>query len=99
MDFVLTSNLPIEIVDIIAKDIHQRYMYDLIPEIENNVTWVRTKRGEYSFLIGATANNPYFPIFNKVQDCLKNKSAVSKQLRYNYFKENNIYHKYIDGVV
>jgi hypothetical protein len=59
MDAVLRSNLPIELVEIIMRDVHNLYMKDLCDEITNNVVWVRTKEGEYSFLIGKTANNPF----------------------------------------
>lgn len=60
MDAVLRANLPIELVEIIMKDVHNRYMKDLCVEITSNVVWVRTKEGEYSFLIGKTANNPFY---------------------------------------
>jgi len=60
MDYVLRSALPLELVEIIMKDVHNRYMKDLCIEIECNVVWVRTKEGESSFLIGKTENNPYY---------------------------------------
>ena len=49
MDKILRENLPIELVDKIMKDIHKRYMTDLIRELCENVVWIRTKQGEYSF--------------------------------------------------
>ena len=60
MDYVLRSSLPIELVEIIMKDVHNRYMKDLCTEIKNNVVWIRTKDGQYSFLIGKTVNNPFY---------------------------------------
>jgi len=60
MDYVLRSALPLELVEIIMKDVHNRYMNDLCCEIESNVVWVRTKEGEFSFLVGKTQNNPYY---------------------------------------
>ena len=60
MDFLLRNNLPIELADSISRDVHQRYMDDLVQEILFNVVWVRTNDGEYSFLIGKTSNNPFY---------------------------------------
>ena len=60
MDHLLRSNLPIELVEIIMKNVHNRYMKELCNEINFNVVWVRTKEGEYSFLVGKTQNNPYY---------------------------------------
>lgn len=97
MDFCLRSCLPNELVHNIMKDIHQRYMRELAVEIENNVVWVRTKRGEYSFLIGKTTRNPFYPLLNKIPAHFKSKQGVSKQLKYNYFKENNFCYNINNG--
>jgi len=98
MDFCLRSYLPNELVHNIMKDIHQRYMRELVGEIENNVVWIRTKQGEYSFLIGKTSRNPFYPLTNNIPANFKSKQGVAKQLKYNYFKENNIYHNIINGI-
>ena len=60
MDDLLRRNLPIELVEIIMRQVHKSYMNDLCIEIINNVVWVRTKANQYSFLIGKTQNNPYY---------------------------------------
>ena len=60
MDAMLHNNLPPELVEIIMKDVHNRYMKDLCVEIMNNVVWIRTKDLSYSFLIGKTSNNPFY---------------------------------------
>ena len=59
MDYALNRNLPIELVEIIMKDVHKQYMEDLIVEIANNIVWIKTDQGN-SFLIGKTQNNPYY---------------------------------------
>jgi len=99
MDFCLRNYLPNELVHNIAKNIHQRYMRDLVVEIENNVCWIRTKSDEYSFLIGKTSRNPYYSLNHNIPANFKSKEGVLKQLRYNYFKQNNISYNYINGVV
>lgn len=98
MDFCLRSYLPNELVHNIMKDVHQRYMRDLAVEIENNVCWIRTKKGEYSFLIGATSRNPFYPLQHKIPVNIKTRSGIANQLKYNYFKENNIYHNINNGI-
>ena len=66
MDAMLHNNLPPELVEIIMKDVHRRYMKDLCVEIINNVVWIkipcpwRTKEKSYSFYIGKTSNNPFY---------------------------------------
>ncbi len=60
MDFILNENLPIELVEKITRDVHNRYMVDLCVELTHNVVWIRTPSGEYSFLVGKTSNNPYY---------------------------------------
>lgn len=66
MDFILRQNLPIELVHNIMKDVHNRYMVDLIKEIEHNVVWIRTSEGEFSFLIGKTSSNPYYVLRDNI---------------------------------
>jgi len=66
MDFILRKNLPIELVEKIMKNIHNRYMLELGTEIKNNVVWIRTGEGEFSFLIGKTSNNPYYVLRDNV---------------------------------
>ena len=60
MNAVLNNNLPPELVEIIMKEVHRRYMIDLAVEINNNIVWIRTKDQQYSFLIGKTSNNPFY---------------------------------------
>jgi len=98
MDFCLRSYLPNELVHNIMKDVHQRYMRDLAVEIENNVCWIRTKKGEYSFLIGKTSRNPFYPLTNNIPANFKSKQGIANQLKYNYFKQNNISHNIINGI-
>ena len=66
MDFLLCNNLPIELVENITRRVHNAYMRDLIIEIELNVVWVRTRQNVYTFLIGKTQNNPYYPLRNLI---------------------------------
>tara|TARA_R110000772_G_scaffold83528_3_gene176703 strand:- start:884 stop:1093 length:210 start_codon:yes stop_codon:yes gene_type:complete len=62
MDFILSRSLPPELVYVIMKDIHKRYMLELEEEIINNVVWIRTAEGVNSFLVGKTNNNPFYPL-------------------------------------
>ena len=62
MDFILSRSLPPELVYVIMKDIHKRYMLELSEEIINNVVWIRTSEGVNSFLVGKTNNNPFYPL-------------------------------------
>jgi hypothetical protein len=67
MDYILNENLPPCLVYKIAKLIHNMYMRDLRQEIENNVIWCRLSDGTYSFLIGKTNNNPYYPLIQYIK--------------------------------
>ena len=89
MDKILRENLPIELVYNIMKDVHNRYMTDLIRELCENVVWIRTKEGEYSFLIGKTSRNPYYVLRDFKPTSIKfPNQSIHKRLHYNYFREN-----------
>tara|TARA_R110000796_G_C14553386_1_gene434102 strand:- start:2072 stop:2281 length:210 start_codon:yes stop_codon:yes gene_type:complete len=62
MDYILSQSLPPELVYVIMKDIHKRYMLELEEEIKNNIVWIKTAEGVNSFLVGKTANNPFYPL-------------------------------------
>lgn len=86
MDYILCNNLPIELAEIIMKDVHRRYMDDLIIELENNVVWIRTADNEYSFLIGKTSNNPYYVLRSYIPANFKGgKFSIS-----HYVNKNNL---------
>jgi len=88
MDYLLRSYLPIELVENIMKDIHNRYMVELIRELTQNVVWIRTTAGEYSFLIGKTSNNPYYILRDYVPANFKTVQYSNERMHYNYSKEN-----------
>ncbi len=62
MDYILSQSLPPELVYVIMKDIHKRYMLELEEEIKNNIVWIKTAEGVNSFLVGKTSNNPFYPL-------------------------------------
>ena len=89
MDFILMNNLPLELVHNIMKSVHNAYMRDLICELTQNVVWIRTATGEYSFLIGKTSENPYYVLRDYVPANFKKVSYfTTNHFRYNYSKEN-----------
>ena len=89
MDYLLRSYLPIELVENIMKDVHNRYMVDLISELSHNVVWIRTAEGEYSFLVGKTSNNPYYVLRDYVPANFKTVKYSNDRLHYNYRRENS----------
>lgn len=68
MDFVLSQNLPPELVDDIAKRVHKLYMIDICKEINYNIVWVRLRNEMPSFLIGTFKTNMYYPLID--YDCI-----------------------------
>lgn len=62
MDYILSQSLPPELVYVIMKYIHKRYMLELEEEIKNNIVWIKTAEGVNSFLVGKTSNNPFYPL-------------------------------------
>ena len=89
MDYLLRSFLPIEIVEKIMKDIHNRYMRELICELTQNVVWIRTATGEYSFLVGKTSNNPYYVLRDYIPANFKSVKCYNNRLHYNFRRENS----------
>ena len=89
MDFILRKNLPNELVHIIMKNVHNRYMVDLINEIENNVVWIRTGEGEFSFLVGKTSNNPYYVLRENLSQNFKCPNQKLKQIVYRKYLRLN----------
>jgi len=89
MDFILRENLPIELVHVIMKNVHNRYMVDLINEIENNVVWIRTGEGEYSSLVGKTSNNPYYVLRETLSQNFKCPNQKLKQIVYRKYLRLN----------
>jgi len=89
MDYILRENLTIELVHNIMRDVHNRYMVDLIQEIQHNVVWIRTADGDFSFLIGKTSNNPYYVLRDNV---IANRKTPKRKVRdimyYNYLTRN-----------
>ena len=59
MDYVLSRKLPEELVDIICRDVHRRYMKDICNEIKYNIVWIRLINEMPSFLIGTFRHNQY----------------------------------------
>jgi len=80
MDFILRQNLPIELVENIMKNIHNRYMKDLETEIQNNVVWIRTGEGEFSFLVGKTSSNPYYVLRDNISANFKCPKQILKRI-------------------
>ena len=64
MDYVLSSKLPEELVDIICRDVHRRYMKDICNEIKYNIVWIRLKNEMPSFLIGTFRHNQYYALLD-----------------------------------
>ena len=64
MDYVLSQRLPEELVDIICRDVHRRYMKDICNEINYNIVWIRLKNEMPSFLIGTFKYNRYYPLLD-----------------------------------
>lgn len=64
MDYVLSKNLPPELVDIICRDVHRRYMKDVCNEIQYNIVWILTKQYKRSFLIGSFKTNQYYALLH-----------------------------------
>jgi hypothetical protein len=64
MDYVLSSNLPPELVDDICRRVHESYMRDICNEIKYNIVWVRLKNEMPSFLIGTLKSNTYYPLLD-----------------------------------
>ncbi len=59
MDYVLSKNLPPELVDDICKRVHKSYMEDICKEIKYCIVWIRLKNEMPSFLIGRITSNYY----------------------------------------
>lgn len=64
MDYVLSQRLPEELVDIICRDVHRRYMKDICNEIKYNIVWIRLKNEMPSFLVGTFKFNRYYPLLD-----------------------------------
>ena len=64
MDYVLSQRLPEELVDIICRDVHRRYMKDICNEIKYNIVWIRLKNEMPSFLVGTFKYNRYYPLLD-----------------------------------
>lgn len=64
MDILLRRNLPIELVEIICRMVHEKYMYDICEEIKYSIVWIQIKSGEKSFLIGNLRKNIYYPLLD-----------------------------------
>ena len=64
MDYVLSQRLPAELVDIICRDAHRRYMKDICNQIKFNIVWIRLKNEMPSFLIGTFKNNQYYALLD-----------------------------------
>ena len=64
MDYVLSRRLPVELVDIICRDVHRRYMKDICNEIKYNIVWIRLRNEMPSFLIGTFKYNRYYPLLD-----------------------------------
>jgi|TARA_R110002073_G_scaffold235804_2_gene397025 hypothetical protein len=64
MDYVLSQRLPAELVDIICRDVHRRYMKDICNQIKFNIVWIRLKNEMPSFLIGTFKNNQYYALLD-----------------------------------
>jgi len=89
MDYILMNNLPLELVEDIMLRVHKSYMKDLLREITDNVVWIRTPSGDYSFLIGKTSTNPYYVLRSYIPANFKKVNYfITNHFRYNYIKEN-----------
>ena len=64
MDILLRRNLPIELVEIICRMVHEKYMYEICEEIKYSIVWIQVKSGERSFLIGNLRKNNYYPLLH-----------------------------------
>ena len=64
MEKMLSDRLPPELVDIICRDVHRRYMKDICNEIKYNIVWIRMKNEMPSFLIGRYNNNQYYALID-----------------------------------
>ena len=59
MDYVLSTRLPPELADKIAREVHRSYMKDICNEINYCIVWIRLKNEMPSFLIGRIRSNYY----------------------------------------
>jgi tryptophan 2,3-dioxygenase len=64
MDHLLTSRLPIELAEVIARQVHEMYMKEVIHEITHCIVWIRMKNQMPSFLIGRYRSNYYHALID-----------------------------------
>lgn len=89
MDMVLRERLPLELVEIVMKYVHEMNMRDIHRIIKTNLVWIHTKQEGFTYLISENVNyyapllqSPYLPYSPLTRSQLK-KSKKHKALCWN----------------